>query len=83
MAFMTGEERLRTVDGAEDWSFGDGAAHEQEGERERGGWRVEGRGESGHKDMVCSRCCVERGADGEVRCLGCLRGEEGMREAYR
>ncbi|KAI9740824.1 MAG: hypothetical protein M1818_004429 [Claussenomyces sp. TS43310] len=29
-----------------------------------------------HRGMVCSRCCVERGADGEVRCLGCLRAEE-------
>jgi len=30
----------------------------------------------GHKDMICSRCCVERGMDGEVWCLGCLRTEE-------
>lgn len=29
-----------------------------------------------HKDMICSRCCIERGTDGEVRCLGCLRAEE-------
>jgi hypothetical protein len=25
-----------------------------------------------HRDMVCSQCCVERGPDGELRCLGCL-----------
>ena len=31
----------------------------------------------GHQSKVCSRCCVERGADGEVRCMGCLRDEEG------
>lgn len=33
--------------------------------------------ERGHKGMVCSRCCVERGTEGEVWCLGCLRAEEG------
>lgn len=35
--------------------------------------------ERGHKGMVCSRCCVERGTEGEVWCLGCLRAEEGER----
>ncbi|KAK0731636.1 hypothetical protein B0H67DRAFT_476658 [Lasiosphaeris hirsuta] len=25
-----------------------------------------------HTQMVCSRCCVERGQDGDVVCLGCL-----------
>ena len=30
-----------------------------------------------HRRMVCSKCCVERGMDGEVWCLGCLSsGEE-------
>ncbi|KAH8820407.1 hypothetical protein F5884DRAFT_47507 [Xylogone sp. PMI_703] len=29
----------------------------------------------GHRRMVCSRCCVERGAEGEVWCMGCLRAE--------
>ncbi|KAL3418638.1 hypothetical protein PVAG01_10354 [Phlyctema vagabunda] len=29
------------------------------------------------KGMVCSRCCVERGTEGEVLCLGCLRREGG------
>ncbi len=28
-----------------------------------------------HHRVVCSRCCIEKGADGEVRCLGCLRAE--------
>lgn len=28
-----------------------------------------------HRRIVCSKCCVERGADGEVVCLGCLRAE--------
>lgn len=30
-----------------------------------------------HRTMVCSRCCVERGTEGEVVCLGCLRREGG------
>ncbi|RFU79080.1 hypothetical protein TARUN_3146 [Trichoderma arundinaceum] len=25
-----------------------------------------------HHTMICSRCCVEKGAEGEVVCLGCL-----------
>lgn len=39
---------------------------------------AEGWGENGikHRGMVCSRCCVERGTEGEVLCLGCLRVEE-------
>ncbi|KAL2158082.1 hypothetical protein VTH06DRAFT_4892 [Thermothelomyces fergusii] len=32
---------------------------------------------SKHRQMVCSRCCVERGEDGEVVCLGCLPFVEG------
>ncbi|KAI2614501.1 uncharacterized protein GGS25DRAFT_472018 [Hypoxylon fragiforme] len=31
----------------------------------------------GHREMVCSRCCVERGSEGDVVCLGCLAGMEG------
>lgn len=31
----------------------------------------------GHRSMVCSRCCVERGPEGDVVCLGCLAGMEG------
>ncbi|KAI0140915.1 hypothetical protein F4776DRAFT_538586 [Hypoxylon sp. NC0597] len=38
-----------------------------------GGWI--GRG---HREMVCSRCCVERGPEGDVVCLGCLAGMEGV-----
>jgi hypothetical protein len=30
-----------------------------------------------HRRMVCSRCCVEKGTEGEVWCLGCLRMGEG------
>jgi hypothetical protein len=25
-----------------------------------------------HKRMICSRCCVEKGMEGEVWCFGCL-----------
>jgi hypothetical protein len=28
-----------------------------------------------HNQMICSRCCVERGTEGEVWCLGCLAAE--------
>lgn len=34
-------------------------------------------GSSGHRRMICSRCCMERGQDGEVVCLGCLPFVEG------
>ncbi|KAI1780048.1 hypothetical protein F4818DRAFT_401550 [Hypoxylon cercidicola] len=37
-----------------------------------GGWS--GRG---HRAMICSRCCVERGSEGDVVCLGCLAWMEG------
>ncbi|KAI0553581.1 hypothetical protein F4679DRAFT_426115 [Xylaria curta] len=31
----------------------------------------------GHRDVICSRCCVEQGSEGDVVCLGCLAGMEG------
>ncbi|KAK7746174.1 hypothetical protein SLS62_009464 [Diatrype stigma] len=31
----------------------------------------------GHRDVVCSRCCIEKGSEGDVVCLGCLAGLEG------
>ncbi|KAM0667588.1 hypothetical protein MY8738_001397 [Beauveria namnaoensis] len=30
----------------------------------------------GHRSVVCSRCCVEKGPEGEVVCLGCLFGDD-------
>lgn len=43
-------------------------------EREQGeGWTRGG----GHRQMVCSRCCVEKGQDGDIVCLGCLPFVEG------
>ncbi|OAA33152.1 hypothetical protein AAL_00617 [Moelleriella libera RCEF 2490] len=35
--------------------------------RDLQGWAA-----SGHRSVVCSRCCVEKGHQGEVVCLGCL-----------
>lgn len=37
------------------------------GYRSRKGWDA-----GGHRAVVCSRCCIERGAEGDVTCLGCL-----------
>ncbi|KAK0670705.1 hypothetical protein QBC41DRAFT_317150 [Cercophora samala] len=45
-----------------------------ESDPEDNGWA---KGGGGHRMMVCSRCCVERGADGDVVCLGCLPFVEG------
>lgn len=44
--------------------------------RETTGRNVEGWVGNGHRSTVCSRCCVERGSEGEVVCLGCLTGLE-------
>jgi hypothetical protein len=33
---------------------------------------------SGHRSVVCSRCCVEMGSDGDIACLGCLSRMEGV-----
>lgn len=32
---------------------------------------------SGHRRVICSQCCVERGSEGDVVCLGCLAGMRG------
>ncbi|KAF4922285.1 hypothetical protein CGCVW01_v005405 [Colletotrichum viniferum] len=32
----------------------------------------------GHRTMVCSRCCIEKGAEGDVACLGCLSRMESV-----
>jgi hypothetical protein len=52
------------------YSGGEGA--EQEG---KGAWNKDGI--EGHRGRICSRCCVEKGAEGDVWCLGCLRSQEG------
>ncbi|KAM0286926.1 hypothetical protein ACHAQH_000610 [Verticillium albo-atrum] len=32
----------------------------------------EGWSSTGHQQVVCSKCCIERGQEGDVVCLGCL-----------
>lgn len=43
----------------------------REPERDMKGWDA-----GGHRGVVCSRCCVERGLEGDVACLGCLSSME-------
>lgn len=38
---------------------------------------VKGWDAGGHRGVVCSRCCIERGIDGEIVCLGCFSRSEG------
>lgn len=52
----------------------------QHGQSEGGALQAQKQGwttGSKHRQVVCSRCCVERGEDGEVVCLGCLPFVEG------
>ena len=78
VAASTRIEGVSTVEEAGEISFtmldaDDEDQHAQPAEHEQGGWTTGG----GHRRMVCSRCCVERGQDGEVVCLGCLPFVEG------
>lgn len=52
------EEQKQQIRSREDRASRDG---------EHRGWTA-----TGHRSVVCSRCCVERGAEGDVVCLGCL-----------
>lgn len=62
------EGDIRTLKG-----LGERTDREQmEGEEQENGWKS-GR----HRKKICSRCCVERGPDGDVVCLGCLPFVEG------
>lgn len=45
--------------------------HDDE-ELRRKGWDA-----GGHRGVVCSRCCIERGSEGDIVCLGCLPRLEG------
>jgi hypothetical protein len=76
MSFTTVNDELSLADGAEDRGVDGGPAHGQD-DKDGDGWLGKEGEVWGHRDMVCSQCCVERGVDGEVRCLGCLRAEEG------
>ncbi|KAF4983771.1 hypothetical protein FZEAL_894 [Fusarium zealandicum] len=41
-------------------------------QQEKKGWDA-----LGHRAVVCSRCCIEHGAQGDVTCLGCFSRMEG------
>ncbi|KAF6844388.1 hypothetical protein CMUS01_01162 [Colletotrichum musicola] len=41
--------------------------------KRQGGW-TGGR----HRQMVCSRCCIEKGSEGDIVCLGCLSRMESV-----
>ncbi|TEA15104.1 hypothetical protein C8034_v002660 [Colletotrichum sidae] len=43
------------------------------GQAKQDGWAG-----GGHRQMICSRCCIEKGSDGDIVCLGCLSGMESM-----
>lgn len=47
----------------------DAEAGENTTDKNTSGWAA-----CGHRSVVCSRCCIERGVEGEVVCLGCLSG---------
>ncbi|KAI1365700.1 hypothetical protein F5Y08DRAFT_170875 [Xylaria arbuscula] len=51
---------------------GGGRGREGGGRGREGGWNGEG-----HRGVICSRCCVESGGEGDVICLGCLAGMKG------
>lgn len=53
------------------------SAERVEGEQTDGKGGTDGWASGGHKEKICSRCCVERGPDGDVVCLGCLPFVEG------
>lgn len=51
---------------------------EQKQRKGEGGGDAEGTWNGrGHRRVICSRCCVERGSEGDVVCLGCLAGMRG------
>lgn len=62
-------------DACHDEMLGTGMGHKAEDESGARLGEKEG-GRRGHRDQICSACCEERGSDGEIWCLGCLRAEE-------
>lgn len=45
---------------------------EQRQKKGEGGWNARS-----HRGVICSRCCVEQGSEGDVVCLGCLAEMKG------
>ncbi|PVH88098.1 hypothetical protein DL98DRAFT_648979 [Cadophora sp. DSE1049] len=58
-----------------DESIGSGTSDRTEDESTLGKHVGHG-GRPQHRDQICSACCLERGADGVIWCLGCLKAEE-------
>jgi hypothetical protein len=52
-------------------AISDETPHDGTSQKVKAGWST-----GGHRMMICSRCCVEKGAEGEVMCLGCLSRTE-------
>lgn len=63
-----GEGDVKALKGVRERSDGE---QMERGDGEKG-WKS-----GGHRKKICSRCCVERGPDGDVVCLGCLPFVEG------
>ncbi|KAK1460678.1 hypothetical protein CCUS01_08783 [Colletotrichum cuscutae] len=51
---------------------------EQEAKRTGRATRHNGWSGGGHRQMVCSRCCIEKGSEGDIVCLGCLSRMESV-----
>ncbi|KAH7328633.1 hypothetical protein B0I35DRAFT_417939 [Stachybotrys elegans] len=70
------EERFENPDPAIFAERGGGAPADQQGLMDEDYRRPTSRRWRHHR-VVCSRCCVERGEQGDVVCYGCLSGVEG------
>ncbi|EXF77314.1 hypothetical protein CFIO01_09881 [Colletotrichum fioriniae PJ7] len=51
---------------------------EEEAKRAGQATRHNGWTGGGHRQMVCSRCCIEKGSEGDIVCLGCLSRMESV-----
>ncbi|KAI5466043.1 hypothetical protein BGZ63DRAFT_375160 [Mariannaea sp. PMI_226] len=60
------------MDDVDDLQSSEQYGERSDGQRDRKGWVA-----GGHRSVVCSRCCIERGAEGDVTCLGCFSRMEG------
>ncbi|KAH6717956.1 hypothetical protein BKA61DRAFT_598725 [Leptodontidium sp. MPI-SDFR-AT-0119] len=70
-----GEDCMVLEDACHDGRLGIGMGHKPEDESEMNEHERNG-GKPEHRDQICSACCLERGPEGEIWCLGCLRAEE-------
>ncbi|KAB5580356.1 hypothetical protein GE09DRAFT_435263 [Coniochaeta sp. 2T2.1] len=77
MGVLPGMEEGRRMEGVS--IQGEEARNRAEGRDMEDGQhdKKDGWAAGGHRKRICSRCCVERGPDGDVVCLGCLPFVEG------